>query len=84
MIPLPKGVFSLFLLEIGSLYVAQAGHTLVAILLPGPPECWGYGCDPPHSVSKGVLCPHFIGRKYFRPALCMPPHTATQNPGPLL
>jgi hypothetical protein len=38
--------FSLFFFfEIGAYYVAQAGLKLL-ILLPQPPKCWDYRCNP--------------------------------------
>jgi hypothetical protein len=46
-----------FLLEMGSLCVAQAGFKLT-ILLPQPPEGCDYRCVPPHSAQSVIVRCH--------------------------
>jgi hypothetical protein len=36
-----------FIFELRSCYTAQAGLKL-SILLPQPPKCWDYSCEPPY------------------------------------
>lgn len=78
-----QSCFSPLFLRQGSCYAVEAGLELEMILLPQPPDCWGYMCVPPRQLSRVFLNCTGSTSQIQTPFLTLDTHSAGAAPGPV-